>query len=164
MGVVSPDGKLAANGASILETATGKKLCDLEKKGNSITHLGSFSPDGKLLAASVSRWQVNLYDSQSGKLVRSMDWPHENKELPTGGTACMDIAFMPNGKTLLASSHDTGIIYHFDVQSGIQLRRWIASPNRISNMKLSQDGSRLAVLESAKGCCEQGHFESWAKS
>jgi RNA polymerase sigma factor (sigma-70 family) len=155
--VVSLDGKLVAVGTTdywrlgaIFETATGKKICDLEKRGTSVTHFGSFSPDGKLLAAPEDRWQVDLYDSHSGKRLRSMKWNRDADRMNSSSVyAFMNIAFMADGKTLLAASHDTGIIHQFDVQSGAELRQWVASPNGISNMKLSQDGSRLAVLESA---------------
>ena len=50
----------------------------------------------------------------------------------------MDIVFMPDEESRSsASSPDTGIIHQFDVQSGTELRQWIASPKGISNMRLS---------------------------
>ena len=169
---VSPDGKLAAvaglkppfpfpnarqfqrQGANergiIHETATGKRQCEFQAPTSHDTRIGAFSPDGTILATAAGRWQVDLYDSHTGKLLRTLEWergPGQNGI--SSNFTFLDVVFMPDGKQLLASSHTTGVIRLFDVSTGKLLRLFQPSPNGIASMVLSPDGQRLAVLESA---------------
>ncbi len=104
---VSPDGKLAAvegfkEGPCcvIYETATGKRLCELRAPGKvGRFDLGGFSPDGALVAAMMYPWRVDLFESHTGKHVCSM----EGKFDPLNTIYFGDVAFMPDGKVLLAS-------------------------------------------------------------
>ena len=151
---LSPDGKLAAVGglqgspsSVVYETVTGKRLCELQPPEGSGTRLGGFSPDGTLLAATVHQCRVDLYDSRTGKFVRTLEWEHDGQQRIAYG----DVAFMPDGKTLLASTPSTGTIRVFEIQSGKELRRFTVAPNGLKGMVLSSDGTRLAVLENAVG-------------
>jgi WD40 repeat protein len=178
---VSPDGKLAAvaglkpvlpflaappfqrqfmdfSRGVIYDTATGKLRCRFEAPNSHDTRIGAFSPDGTILATAASRWQVDLYDSRTGKHMRALEWEREPGEMRySGGFTFIDVAFMPDGKQLLASSHATGVIRLFDVQSGKLLRQFRTLPTGIASMVLSADGQRLAVLEAAS---EPGNFLS----
>ena len=160
---VSPDGKLAAIGemdrnpsAVVFEVSTGRQLCGLPRSDNFSTKVAGFSPDGSLLATTARPNQIRLYNSRTGKLVRSLDWEPDAPHL-SGGPNYGDVAFMPDGKTLLASTRATGVIRIFDVQSGRELSRFTATPKAISGLKLSPDGTRLAVLECA-GSREEFNF------
>ena len=152
---VSPDGKLAAIGemdrnpsAVVFEISTGRQLCGLPRSDDFSTKVAGFSPDGSLLATSARPNQIRLYNSRTGKLVRSLEW-EPDAPTPGGGFNNGDVAFMPDGKTLLASTRATGVVRIFDVQSGRELRRFNATPKAILGLRLSPDGTRLAVLECA---------------
>ncbi len=152
---VSPDGKLAAiegwKGTPcflIYDTTTGKLLCELQapdKLGR--FDLRGFSPDGALVAAMTYPWRVDLFESRTGKHVRSMEWKFD----PINKDYFGDVAFMPDGKVLLASTRGMGIVRLFEVSSGKELGKFTATPNGITGMVLAPDGSRLAILESAAG-------------
>jgi WD40 repeat protein len=149
---VSADGKLAAIGglegspsSVVYETATGKRLCELQRPNRSGTRLGGFSPDGSLLATMSDPSRVDLYESRTGKFIRSLQSKNENQI----GIDYGDIAFMPDSKILLMSSRRTGVIHFLDVLSGQELGQTPAIPKGIAGMVLAPDGSRLAVLEGA---------------
>ena len=151
---LSPDGRLAAVGglagspsAAIYETATGKRLCALQPSDKSGTRLGGFSPDGALLATTAHSCRVDLYDSRTGKQVRTLEWEFDGQARIYEG----DVAFMPDGTTLLTSTRSTGVIRRFDIPSGQEIFQFTASPNGIAGMVLSPDGTRVAVLESEVG-------------
>ena len=153
---VSPDGKLAAIGGlapsplgAIFETATGRRVCEFGSLNDSETHVGAFSPDGALLAAIASRRQIDLYDSGTGKLLRSFELdPLDQMTGSSGAVGMTNVAFLPGGKTLLTAAPITGIVRILDVQTGKEMQRFIASPQGIVSMALSRDGARVAVLES----------------
>ena len=150
----SPDGKLAAVGglqgspsSVVYETVTGKRLCELQPPEGSDTRLGGFSPDGTLVATTVHQCRVDLYHSRTGKFIRTLEWEHDGQPRIAYG----DVAFMPDGKTLLATTPSTGTIRVFEIQSGKEIRHFTAAPNGLKGMVLSSDGTRLAVLENAVG-------------
>ena len=151
---LSPDGKLAAIGglqgspsAVVYETATGKRLCELQPPDGNDTRLGGFSADGTLVATTPHQCRVDLYHSRTGKLVGTLEWKFDGQQRISYG----DVAFMSDAKTLLVSSPSTGIIRVFEIQSGRELGHFTVSPNGIVGMILSSDGTRVAVLESAVG-------------
>ena len=164
--LVSPDGKLAAIGelqgspsGVIYETATGKLVCKFQAPDNHFSRLGAFSPDGALLAAIAMPGLIDFYDAKTGKFLRSLDWEAQDDRMSFGGDiAFMDVAFMPDGKTLLASTHGTGVIRTFDFQTGKELSQIKASANGIAAMVLSKNGTRLAVVESASRPSERDYY------
>lgn len=112
---ISPDGKLLAAGGDegvvfVWDMATQKLLYQYDAKSNILTL--AFSPDGKTIASasyspSLSRFYVNLYQSDSGK--------HEHAMGSAGGATSFGsgiaLAFKPDGSELAVLQHGefTGI-------------------------------------------------------
>jgi RNA polymerase sigma factor (sigma-70 family) len=179
--LISPDGKIAAICVSnhlvtafddrtitlqgpmskvlFFGTETGKPsgqiLIDVAMRGNC---LGAFSPNASLLAIATSRNSLCLHDVRSGMLLHKISWPREAQtegEAYTSAFSFLEIAFSPDGQKLYASSHISGLIRVFDVRTGEELKQLKVRAKGIAGMKLSKDGSRLAVLESASAHVEQ---------
>jgi RNA polymerase sigma factor (sigma-70 family) len=151
---VSPDGKLAAIGGMrrnpgevVYETASGNRICTLQSPTPRSTRFGGFSPDGSVVATTVHSSRVDLYNARTGELLHKLEWERDPNFHSTR-VIYGDVAFMPDGKTLLISTRSSGIIRAFDVQNGAELRHFTATPNGMAGMKLSPDGTRLAVIES----------------
>jgi WD40 repeat protein len=95
----------------------------------------ALSPDGKSMAAvKENEGTVALYDSASGKLLRS---------LPVQQSTLFRAAFSPDGSKLVTVGYDHGPKF-FDVASGKDLFR-LQEPNGAFNLAFSKDGRRLAT-------------------
>jgi WD40 repeat protein len=159
--VVSPDGRLVAvsgwgpdMGGAVYESATGRRLCRLgHPSQNSIATC--FSPDGKILAAHNMTDAIDLYDPNTGKLLRSLQW---RPEAPAIGQY-MNVAFTPDGRTLISAGHGSDGIRFWDVATGKEVRRLPGNPNGIIALALSPDGARLASVAVTR--IKQGQQTTW---
>jgi WD40 repeat protein len=144
--VFSPDDKYLAYtcGASgqtvaLWDLAHGKFVRKFYDEKDRIESL-SFSPDGKLLAASndVESW---LWDVKSGMRIRKIE-----------GRCCV---FSPDGKTILTGDNRTGFVsgpsrdgrfylHQWETATGKNLRS-IRMPNAVCRIAFSGDGQHVAV-------------------
>jgi WD40 repeat protein len=134
---VSPDGKLAAlggsrEGAFLRDLVTGEPTVPLQGDKGYVDGL-TFSPDGKLLAASVNG-TVRVWEVRTGLLTRTF---------PQGRFRAYQVAFSPDGKRLSFGGRN-GMVCVCDVETGKEtlLLRGVAGALTVA---FSPDGTRLAA-------------------
>jgi RNA polymerase sigma factor (sigma-70 family) len=116
----APDGRVAILSFSHehpevqIQHSTGKLLQTLKGKGKAIGCI-AFSPDGKLIAAADYGANVILWDSQTGREIRTMH--------AAGKRGVDRIAFAPDGKSLLGASIDDPFCI-WDVATGKRTHSW----------------------------------------
>jgi RNA polymerase sigma factor (sigma-70 family) len=98
------------------------------------------SPDGKTLAAIRDQNQVELWDSQTGRLLRSWQ-SHTGKD---GYFSLLAARFSPNGKVLAISNDQDKIVSVWDVGSGNRLREF-RDVRADKALAISPDGAIVAV-------------------
>jgi RNA polymerase sigma factor (sigma-70 family) len=179
----SPDGKRLAAAAGgdrtvVWDVGSGKEIATLRGHNHANPPL-AFSPDGKMIAVS-SKPIVQLYDAQTGKLLRAFNTDQEwaitlafsmdGKTIATGvrnriilsdvdsgketarlslsnirdGGGVMNLAFTPDGKTLVCSAEEARVIV-WDLATRterfvLDSRGWIGR-----SMALSPDGKTVAL-------------------
>lgn len=134
----SSDGQLLAvmvftdRTVQLRNVTTGEKVRELpgHKPGRALT----FSPDGRLLASG-NTGLVVLSDVASGKELGTLDAPMD---------VVMELAFTPDGKTLISGSQD-GKVRFWDVATKKERLQLDARLWMIRSMALSRDGRTLAV-------------------
>jgi WD40 repeat protein len=146
----SPDGKrLASTGhdarAKVWDVATGKRL--LQIRGEDTWYRSvAFSPDGKTLLVAGTPGELALWRADSGRTVRGLGTPGDEKRMITGAT------FLPGGRTVLTLESDDGRskpseVRFWDVENG-RLRRSFPIGNAdgpLGCLVLSPDGNTLAT-------------------
>lgn len=161
----SPDSRqLFTNGfydmVRVWDVATGRELYDFLPLATASGRISlplrpAISPDGKLVAlleasekhatrAGKVEWKarISLRDLKSQKLVRELTCPAS--EIYGEPLPFRDLAFAPDGKSLLASGPGRSIIF-WDVETGKELRR-ISVEELPGSITLSPDGKKLAVV------------------
>jgi WD40 repeat protein len=106
------------------------------RTGGAARHL-AYSPDGKFIAAADGVYQrVQLFDSTTGKLLRTL-WGHRE--------SVMSVAFSHDGKRLITSSRDkTARIW--DVATGEQLNRFVM-PEAARQATFVAAGKEVMILD-----------------
>jgi WD40 repeat protein len=143
----SPDGRTLATGAEnaslyFWDVRTGQRKAGIERALSSVYAI-AYSPDGRLFATGTSQLVgVSLWDSRSGKLVRTLKEPYPRSK----GQHVFDLAFAPDGKTIYVPSSKNVEVW--DVASG-KLRRKIKAPVASCGCGfiLSKDGKRVATSQ-----------------
>jgi hypothetical protein len=139
----SPDGKRFAaaqyyskGNIRISDTDTWTTSVDLElppETGTSRSVI-RFSPDGKLLAADDGNSTIWLWDTQSGKPVRSLRSHQEY---------IRTLVFSPDGKTLLSGGSDDTLRL-WDVATGKLVHEIAGHQATVVALAFSPDGKRIA--------------------
>src|SRR5262249_24772116 len=130
---LSPDGKLLASiandGSLVLwETATGKKAQQIKGLKSPATCL-ALSPDSKMLVSRNADGKfLQMWDITTGKEVRQFGKAPEDQMSMFGLGGSGQVAFSPDGKTLVAPAGDFGqgglttSIKFWDVATGKELQ------------------------------------------
>jgi WD40 repeat protein len=102
----------------------------------------AFSPDGKLLAASLLTGGVRLFDPSNGRAVRALSDP---------GDDTVSLAFAPSGTTLAAGTLG-GTVEMWDPRNGKRLGQpLLADANAIADVTFDPSGQRFATTGSQDG-------------
>ncbi len=124
-----------ANGGHvvILDSKSLSPIRKLESRETSTIIALSWSPDGSRIAVGRKAGPVEIFDSRSGKLIRSL-LGHE------GGT--LGLTWGPEGKRLASAGADR-FIRVWDSQSGLLVLTIRASDYAVEHLDWSPDGRRL---------------------
>ena len=134
-GAISPDGQYIATGGSTLRDVAISSIAEKRIVRKFAINHGNiwsvaFSPDGRYLATGRGfmatlphNESVNIWDAQSGRLIRNLPGPAGPGTIQNDVTA---LAFSPDSRYLAVSyhpQHDKGnSIYLFDIESGKRVR------------------------------------------
>jgi WD40 repeat protein len=136
----SPDGLLVA---TVVEDAQGHRTARLSStKTGALLHALHgrgidevvFSPDGRLVATASQDGATRLFDTRSGRLVRTLD---------DGGGGVVAEGFSPDGK-LLATGSEDGALRIWDVATGARDYFFIGHTNGLTAVAWSPDGRLVA--------------------
>ncbi|SEL80269.1 WD40-like Beta Propeller Repeat [Stigmatella aurantiaca] len=165
----SPDERQLAivseSSVTLYDVATGKKGRTLEMKVDSVSSPGTFSADGKLLAASCSVMRTTLFEqvcvwrTATGKLLPG--WGGLPEMLKAD-----DVAFAPGGKELVTSAEGDITVSHLGLEKertfsgeafGLPLKGgWIAVAHKDGALSVNQlaTGKPLRTLEGTNPATE----------
>ncbi len=143
--IYSPDDKTVAclghdNTVHLLDLATGKERCQWEGPPNYIPSSVAFSPDARTLAIAHKKDSViRLYDTATGPGVRQFLRPRDHIQQ---GDYIHDVAFSPDGKTLVSSF---GSMLHFyELATGKEVRK-VEPGGYVKTLLFSPDGRSLVL-------------------
>jgi WD40 repeat protein len=159
-GAISPDGQYVATGGSTLRDVALSSVAEKRiVRKFAIDHGNiravAFSPDGKSLATGRGfmgniphNESVNIWDAQSGSLIRNLPGPAVSGTMRNDVTA---LAFNPDSRYLAVSyslQPDRGnSIYLFDVESGERVRVMQPSSSAFGQLVFFDGGKRLACMD-----------------
>jgi WD40 repeat protein len=157
-GAISPDGKYIATGGSIIRDTEISSVAERRIVRKLAINAGNvlavaFSPDGRYLATGRGfmvhmphNESVNIWDAQSGKLIRNLPGPAGPGKIENDVTA---LAYSPDSRSLAVGyfPQDNGNSVHvFDVETGKRLQ--VMQPSNLSDRFLSfLDGGRHVGFE-----------------
>ncbi len=140
---ISSKGDMAAGGSDgslFLLDANGSLRHKIEAAEAPLIAL-AFTPDGSRLAAASPRGSVSLFETQSGRLIFTLNGP---------GLPVWSLAFTPDGRHLLTGGGDR-IVRRWDARSGDHLGPVVIE--RASDIFAGLDGSRGAEVYKACAVC-----------
>lgn len=116
----SPDGNILVSWRWVMDSATGKKIAELEGDFEDLYSV-SFSRDGSRIVGGADR-SVLVWDTHSGRIIARFDG-HQG--------LVWDAAFSPDGKTIVSGSGDfrIGLWSYESLQSLIDRTRELFSPD-----------------------------------
>jgi len=156
---VSRDAKLVATSSGggvvrLWDTATGKKVRDIETKRPDAAGLG-FSPDGKMLATkSELNAAVNLWDTATSNHLRTIG--QDGEPVLSGGRVMIDysgvqtpvIAFSPDGR-LVAAAGDKKQLSVWDAATGSPICEIVSTARGVVHaFAFSENGHAIVTLSS----------------
>jgi WD40 repeat protein len=157
----SPDGKVLVVGGSHrirrLDVARGREIPLRAGEGEHV-RATALSPDGRLLASCNWDGAIRLYDTTTGRLLRSLDQPDPH----LSSFDRMSLAFTPDGERLIyAGDYENrrtdrvdSIVQVWDVVARRMIRRFsvVEGNSPIPNgLLLSPDGKEVGLQEFRKG-------------
>jgi WD40 repeat protein len=158
IGAISPDGQFIATGGSNIRDVAISNIAERRIVRTFVIGSGdvtavAFSPDGRYLAtgrgfmANIRHNEsVNIWDAQSGRLIRNLPGPAGPEMSLNNVTA---LAFSPDSRTLAVSyvtQKEGDSVYLFDVETGKRLR--VIHPSGLAHQFLTFfDGGRYLGYE-----------------
>jgi WD40 repeat protein len=138
--VYSGDGKLLAivgrGGVSVFNTTRGVLVSRLQDTQNFADGWRAiFSPDNRHLAVWANSSKVGLWETSSGRKVRTFDATEKTRAA----------AFSPDGKHIVLSTQDTLLVSRFEVETGKQAGGW-ETQQQVVEMAFWTDHPDGAVL------------------
>src|SRR5262249_2371087 len=124
-----------------VEPDAGKPLRSLTGHKDRVTSV-AYSPDGKLIATSSFDGTARLWDAQTGKEVRRLDFP-ATKQYDT----FLRITFTPDGAFIVAVARETtdaSVVIVWDRRTGEKVR---TLPAAAGGFAVSPDGRLIACGE-----------------
>jgi WD40 repeat protein len=135
IGAISPDGRYVATGGTFISNVRISSIAEKRIVRQFAIDYGivlavAFSPDGRYLATgrvfmahARHNESVNIWDVESGKLIRNLPGPAGPGMIENDVTA---LAFSPDSRTLAVSYHPQGsqgdAIHLFDISTGNRIR------------------------------------------
>ncbi len=152
--LADPTGKYQGD---IFPTDSGFAQCRLQVPDKRAIKRAAFSRENRFLAGLVNETSVDLYDTYTGRFVRTIEWkenfPRDEKQPHLG-----EIGFLPDGQSMIVSGHLSGVIRVFDFTTGQETRQISVSPKGMDGMILSPDGQTLVAFPNALGPTSGGLF------
>jgi RNA polymerase sigma factor (sigma-70 family) len=134
------DGKRLVTGSGgatlhVWDTATGKRLRELDNGNKGAVWALAVAPNGKLLAAGCTDHLIHLWDPDTGKEIRHLtghkDFVHA-------------VAFAPDGGRLVSGGKD-GTVRLWDVATGMEMRKLGPLATEVECVAISPDGTMLVT-------------------
>src|SRR5262249_8996477 len=135
----------------LCDTETGETLQTL-KTGQDNPAV-AFGPDGRLVAALVEKQTVQVWDAETGQLVRTLHAPEEKKRLLLEKRRGVpgDLAFSHDALLLAAVDHQTGTLALWEVEQGRSLDVPMGTLDRVQAFAFPPDGKSLVGLAERTG-------------
>ncbi|MDR1257635.1 MAG: caspase family protein [Spirochaetaceae bacterium] len=99
---------------------------------SSFVNSAAYSPDGRRIVSALLNWTVEIWDAESGQLIRTLS----GHGYPIGSAA-----YSPDGRCIVSASHD-GTVKIWNAETG-QLIRTIEDSNWVASAAYSPDGRRI---------------------
>ncbi|MDQ8707114.1 TIR domain-containing protein [Streptomyces sp. LHD-70] len=153
--VVSADGSTAAY-SSDFDQAEGVRLYDVRpaRQSRVLRNAGrprALSRDGRVLATEVYLNRVQLWDTRTGKLLRTMATGHI-EGLPNAAHGLTSLALSPDGRWVAASHitpEDEAFVVVWSTSDGRDVTRLQVGRSKLG-LGFSGDGSRLTLVDSGR--------------
>ncbi|WP_322726377.1 toll/interleukin-1 receptor domain-containing protein [Streptomyces spongiae] len=153
--VLSADGTTAAY-RSEFDRAEGVRLYDVRsaRQTRVLRTYGNpraLSRDGRVLATEVYLNQVQLWDTRTGKLLRTMATGH-TKDLPNAAHGLRTFALSPDGRWVAASHltpENEAFVVVWNASDGREITRMRVSTTQLG-LGFSADGTRMTLIDSGR--------------
>ena len=113
---------------TLREVESGRALIQLDGRG-----AAAFSPDGNRIASGAAGHRVQLWDAETGRVIRS---------LAGHGDGIRSVAFSPDGRFLATGSRDK-TVHLWDLESGLERRVFDNFRAPVNSVAFSPDGKRV---------------------
>ena len=129
-----PDGFLNANPAYVVNAATGETVMEFNASDGKYIRDGDWSPDGTHIATATINGTIDIWDFQTGKLIRTMQH----------GAFVNQVEWSPDGTKIVTGGADS-IARIWDVENGVELLALTGHepPTEIIGVDWSPDGTRI---------------------